>query len=430
MAWKDNLLDGRYRNVALEVISCEESGGHDVARHAYPYRPGIEAEDLGLKERTFHFSVAFWGDDYETPLMALTKALSMEGIGELVHPVWGSIWVQPTDWSSVFQAEDPDYVAIKITFVEAAKPTELFIRQTPTLVAEAALIADEPVLEHATNALDSSIDKLKSSLPLDQLNAMSSLMNDTLGGIQGEITGAIRTVQNAIDAPRAWAGEMLDSVYGVVSPLRLNPSNLFGGWRNLLSDAQRIGRMPKQIKTGSLSSNTGASVPVNTASITAHPRDVQTVQRFVQAGSAAALASSAATVLVAEAKAPTLTPPQIEQMVGDVRSEIMNAVEALQNDTEANTVASEEAGERLLQYRPVVEALKTLALAVQDAGRAVLLRRPPLINREVPFPANLRLLAHHWYGDHSRAEELMRLNPQIRNPNDIHTAEVLRAYAK
>lgn len=430
MAWKDNLLDGRYRNVALEVISCEESGGHDVARHSYPYRPGIETEDLGLKERTFHFSVAFWGDDYETPLTALTKALSMEGIGELVHPVWGSIWVQPTDWSSVFQAEDPDYVAIKITFVEAAKPTELFIRQTPTLVAEAALIADEPVLEHATNALDSTIDKLKSSLPLDQLNAMSSLMNDTLSGVQGEITGAIRTVQNAIDAPRAWAGEMLDSVYGVVSPLRLNPSNLFGGWRGLLSDAQRIGRMPKQIKTGSLSSSTGTSVPVNTASNTAHPRDVQTVQRFVQAGSAAALASSAATVLVAEAKAPTLTPPQIEQMVGDVRSEIMNAVEALQNDTEANTVASEEAGERLLQYRPVVEALKTLALAVQDAGRAVLLRRPPLINREVPFPTNLRLLAHHWYGDHSRAEELMRLNPQIRNPNDIHTAEVIRAYAK
>ncbi|HGD9019465.1 TPA: multidrug DMT transporter permease, partial [Escherichia coli] len=42
----------------------------------------------------------------------------------------------------------------------------------------------------------------------------------------------------------------------------------------------------------------------------------------------------------------------------------------------------------------------------------------------------LLLLAWQWYGDYSRAAELQRLNPQLRDPNNITAGVVINAYAK
>lgn len=422
MAWKDNLLDASFRNVALEVISCEASGGHEVAKHAYPYRAGIETEDLGLKERVFQFSVALWGDDYETPLQQLLQALSMEGIGELVHPVWGSIWVQPVDWSEVFQAEDPDYVALKITFWEASKPTDLFIRQSPTLVAEAAVMADEPVLAAATDALASEIDTLSLSGALEQIQSVRTLMTDTLSGVQSEVAGAIRSVTDVIDVPRGFCSDMIDGISGALNTAnRLNPKDLFGGWSGLLDDAQRMGRMPGNLFKSWQRDKSGTAPQA---------RDVRSVERFQRAAASSQVASSAAAVLVSEVKTPTLTPPQIEAMVGDVRTEIQTTIALLRPQVDEVTEPSFNQAQQLLLYRPVIEALKAQALAVQQAGAVVLERRPPLGERVVPFAGNWHLLAHEWYGDYSRADELARLNPQVTLANNLQRGDVVNAYAR
>ncbi|EBC7006980.1 multidrug DMT transporter permease, partial [Salmonella enterica] len=42
----------------------------------------------------------------------------------------------------------------------------------------------------------------------------------------------------------------------------------------------------------------------------------------------------------------------------------------------------------------------------------------------------LHLLAHQWYGDHTRAGELLRLNPGLRNPNVIRKGDRLHAYSR
>ncbi|EAO6532338.1 hypothetical protein FC351_26920 [Salmonella enterica] len=56
--------------------------------------------------------------------------------------------------------------------------------------------------------------------------------------------------------------------------------------------------------------------------------------------------------------------------------------------------------------------------------------RPPLTWRTVTQDGNLHLLAHTWYQDYTRAAELLRLNPQIRDPNDIRRGDVISAYAR
>jgi len=60
----------------------------------------------------------------------------------------------------------------------------------------------------------------------------------------------------------------------------------------------------------------------------------------------------------------------------------------------------------------------------------VLNERPPLTTRTVTLAGNLHLTAFRWYGDYSRADELLRLNPQITNPNFVMPGAVLNAYSR
>lgn len=80
--------------------------------------------------------------------------------------------------------------------------------------------------------------------------------------------------------------------------------------------------------------------------------------------------------------------------------------------------------------RPIIEALRNTAALIQARARQVILQSPPMVERRVETPASLRLLAHRWYGDHSRALELIRLNPDLKTPHNIPVGKVLRAYAE
>lgn len=67
--------------------------------------------------------------------------------------------------------------------------------------------------------------------------------------------------------------------------------------------------------------------------------------------------------------------------------------------------------------------------AVQTLGAKVLETRPPLVEHVVETECNAHLLAHKLYGDFTRAAEIVRLNPQIRNPNFIAKGQLLNVYA-
>ncbi len=93
--------------------------------------------------------------------------------------------------------------------------------------------------------------------------------------------------------------------------------------------------------------------------------------------------------------------------------------------------AIDDATAVLPAYRahPVAEALRDTALAVQELGRTVIHLHPPMVATTVTSPCNLHLLAHRLYGDYTRAEELARLNPGIRNPNFLARGQIVRRYA-
>ncbi|RRW87268.1 hypothetical protein EGJ54_25515, partial [Pandoraea apista] len=115
---------------------------------------------------------------------------------------------------------------------------------------------------------------------------------------------------------------------------------------------------------------------------------------------------------------PALTPAEVQQIAGDTRELIQIAIEAVR------------AAVPLEQSQPVVERLKDTALAVQELALKVIDVLPPIVTRTVQAPVNLTLIAHLWYGDYRRSAELLRLNPQLRNPNFIERGEVLNGFAR
>jgi len=67
---------------------------------------------------------------------------------------------------------------------------------------------------------------------------------------------------------------------------------------------------------------------------------------------------------------------------------------------------------------------------VQELGAAVIARQPPLVRHTVESPCNLHLLAHRLYGDYSRAAEIARLNPGLREPNFLTPGQELDVHGR
>ena len=132
----------------------------------------------------------------------------------------------------------------------------------------------------------------------------------------------------------------------------------------------------------------------------------------------AAVTEGATTLLEAEAQTPTLTPPQVEAVVGQTREQLQGSI------IDARTTLPPQ------QAHAQTEDLRDAALAVQELGAVVIARQPPLIRHTVAAPCNLHLLAHRLYGDYSRAGEITRLNPDLREPNFLTRGQELDIHAK
>ncbi|EIG0792769.1 DNA circulation protein, partial [Salmonella enterica] len=140
----------------------------------------------------------------------------------------------------------------------------------------------------------------------------------------------------------------------------------------------------------------------------------------------------ASTILANEAKTPTLTSTRIEQITGDAREAVVQALSEQRGAMEASITAGLAANVTAdtRTYSAIIRDLQSMAYALQNQAAALIKARPPLITREVISRGTLGLVAHDWYGDYRRADELLRLNPRISNPNDIRPGEVLYAYAR
>ena len=453
MAWKDTLQDASYKGVKLAVCTTQDSAERALVRHEYPYRDGAEVEDLGRRARMVRIQAVFWGKDYEAQLKKLLEVLEKSGPGELIHPVFGSMNAAVLSHVVDHSEEDPDFARVHLELVEAEPDAPFF----------GGASASGKALANASK-LQGWLDKLK-ALNISAVQGWAGKLTGTLSQVaRGDLLGAARGVFTEGATLAGVAVPTMPGIFGqgagllgtaqslVSNVSTLATTDTFGRFAPLASLSGLLPQFSVSETGGSsgtrraypmvpaLYAGTPVSGPLTSE---AAPRPVVVTPPAEQTSpapapdlstpagqgramaaatlnlaSAMAVARASSDVLVAETAAPSLTPAEVEAVVGVSRQRFQDTIEETRVLFPTQTAY------------PMVEAMRSAALAVQDLGSQVIRLHPPVVALAAPALCNLHLLAHWLYGDFSRSEELSRLNPGVRNPNFIAARQVLSGYAK
>lgn len=412
MAWADTLLEASFRGVVFDIVKTDDCVDRALAEHSYPYVDGADVEDMGRGARRVNVEAIFYGADYEIRLQGFLDALDgkdnqlrPEDVklgGYLQHPVFGMMFVQVARHTVHHDAENIDQASVAVDFVESTPSASFFSRALPEVITQHGAAATVSASEAAAKL----IDRLRAANPLAALDTLRDKMTAPL--LYG--MAVVNTVLSGLDPlayPRAWGNDVSALVGGLLD-VRQWGEQLEADWASIQSDlnAFSIFSTPPSVAPAQVASSTAPTEAQATAAVAA----------TVQVNTAVALANAASYVLDAEAVTPTMSPTEIEAISNTARSAIDTAI------------AQVRAIYGIEQSRTITEPLKGQALAVQEAARAVIAARPPLIQRTVNAPGNMRLLAHLFYADHTRAAELYRLN-SARSPF-VTTGEIVNACAR
>ncbi len=436
MSWETMMSDqpAAFRGVAFDVLNSSDDLTFAYAAHTYPYKAGANIEDTGREARMIRLTAVFWQEDYEEPLAELLKVLNQPGSGELVHPVFGIINAKVVSIGIPFDAGQPNYCELPIQWVEDALDTPLFVVSTVPGQAEAIDASIDAAVEASIDPFDKSIAATEPfNFVADKQNALQA-MQESISTMQDEVrklgAGAFEmlgTLTNTVDyiiSPVSFIQDMqsgfnarLDAFMGRVELLRYIPDQLqkalFGSGKSVATKP----KVPTWQETRDHVRQPVLSKQYQSADNVLRDR-YPAVMVQVQYQQALALARSANDFLVSDAAA-ELTPNEIAAVATDTRTDLLAAMTAwrgLYGD--------------LNDSRPVTETLKKIAVDLQALAESIINRHPPLIERVTHAPGNLRLIAHWWYKDATRADELLRLNPSIQEPNFITPGTRLNAYAK
>ncbi len=440
MSWQNDLLDCTYRGVAMEILGEDLEASRAVVQHGVPYVDGDDVEDLGQAAREFSMRAVVFGPNYMFQLRLILSALDTLGPGELVHPIYGSVTVVSGGYKVSHQAERPDYAEIALRFLEHTPNDVFFNRELIYTDTGAVYIEDERTWQDGV---------------FDLIGRLDSLIAEAQGWIGGGWTGLIEKVLG-LPGITLRLQQMRSQIMGVVSGVQSMAHSSGSAFDPLLD----LARSPTEIRSSIEDStpSTSADLLSRTGVPSAMPGAESLPPSIARIGSAFLVAAREGTepdgsMLPAampddpvEAVAFALVTLVVTELALSYASAIGVAIEndaddsALSpNDLErlANLARSLIQAAILLHRHlydieealPIIESLRTTAALIQARARQLVLQRPPLLSRTVESPTNLRLLAHRWYSDSSRADELMRLNPELRSPYSIAPGTVIRAYA-
>lgn len=431
MSWSQTLQDASFKGFVFEIVKTDDTSERATVEHSYPYVDGADVEDMGRSARRTSVEAIFYGINYEISLQAFLAILDQPGSGEFIHPVFGSIKnAQATRSSIHHDADNPDQASFTIEFVESTPNNPFFSRTLTSQKIDAVEQHGANATAAATSQFGSLIDRLRAANPLATLDKLRASMTGPLLAGMAQINAVLSGLDPLIFA-RAWVSDIYSLVNGVLSvrsfvnglgsqwdTLGNSISNLFGasstGSSGVMSDWAYVNSALTVFEPATAAqvvqpAQVSASIPPTEA------QAIAAVAATIKVNTAVGLANAASYVLGAEFITPTLSPAAIETIANTARAAIEVAIE------QVRTIYGIE------QSRTITEPLKYQALALQEAARAVIEARPPLVRRTIIVPGNLRLTAHLLYGDHTRAPELYRLN----NPRSpfVEAGDIINAYA-
>lgn len=212
MTWRDNLRPASFRGIPFFVDSSQKTGGRRVQFHEFPDRDNPYAEDLGRVGKTYKIDGHILGDDYDLLKKQLEEAADKDGPGELIHPYFGTLFVQLGAFSIDEDTKEGRIAKVSFQFYET---TDLRYPKPLEDKAKALSDAADNAKAASKNAFDKkfSITKLAGSAVDTARNgvkfAADTIQNATKG-IQAEIQG-IADLAFSIKNLKAEVNDLLQS---------------------------------------------------------------------------------------------------------------------------------------------------------------------------------------------------------------------------
>ena len=422
-AWHTVLQDASYKDVRFDIERIEERNGKALAEHARPFVQGVDLEDMGTTGREVQISAVFYGKGYHARLLKLLTALEEPGGGVLVHPVWGRLQnMIAASWSYRHEADYVDYAALDVTFREAAEAQEIFVFENAFLMELERLIGSIDTYREAAFGFIDAVLAVR--------GGVSALWGSALGlwSAGAGVFAAVRSLFDFDDIAFPSRGGYRAAAFQTASRrlfadldtmvrqgLAAGGNGADGGsaarrrYDAAAALADDLAALPARALSGGQS--------VRTERITA--RQMQPVAQALRLLSLAALCETAAQTV--EEHGEETTAADLMHINRDMRLRFQTTLEGLrQTDGAGMEDAVYEAEEAVRQTASRLNAL--IAAAINQ--------KPPLLVRAAPIDGTVHQIAHEFYGDLSRAEELVRLNPHIIHPAFVKRGTWVNLYAK
>lgn len=414
MSWDQTFQEASFRGHVFEVFTVSNREAKAVVSHERPYMDGSEPEDLGLRGEQIDVRALLRGDDYELRLEGLRQALRVRGAGELIHPIHGSVMVVAQEWDHAHEADSRDSATLSIKFLVHSLAPALFEAPAPIMVSDRVEAAGAEAVAQSGESVANQVEDLAET-PNPRSLGVSAAFDQVKTQLRKLVDlTSVRVVLADLEPllyPRAALTDLQAIVQGAFQGLP------FGGL-NALFDRSTVSMADAMSDYDRLTQGLDANlvvIPSSTderdariaAAMTAHARILAAV----------ATAQAAGMILAAELEELQLEVADLQRLVTSSRTAIKSAMDAARLGLDAERRAL------------VVASLATMAEQVQEAGRAAIELRPPVVAKPAPVGGHARLVAHHLYGDHTRAPEIERLNSLGRKLL-IDAGEVLRVYAR
>lgn len=408
IAWLKQLRRASWRNVPFQVDTVDISAGQNTVLREYPFQDLPTVFSMGTAAEEIKFSAYVIGDDYLDQLAKLRDVLKGDGV--LIHPTQGSIRCYFHGKYTIKEApaSQGGIARLDLTFIRAEERRYPVAKENST----------DKMLDDAANAKKSLLDRFNENFDLSELTGWS------LDDIKDGMRGALDTVWDVVSIPSAGMSYFNNLVRQFIT----NPTNEIFSIAGVVSNmVQSVMRIPE-----SLSSNQALSMFKNIRSLWSKPPSPKTASSYQTSG--VTISSSAGQKLD---KALTLpdTPYQTP-----TRQKQVKAMESLKDLFEgmATISAVEAIAQVELDNYDQVTALRqdfnqqfTQLLRRGVADHDVLLKlhtsvlndlreRSKDLARVMTYtPATYQpviYISYRLFGTIKYADEIMAMNPHIRNP--------------
>lgn len=394
MAWRDNLREASFQDVPFYVAAADDEYGRRIVHNEFPGRDLGTVQDFGRKDDIFTIEAFLFGD-YERPLKKLEKALNEEGAGTLVHPWRGVRTVVCAGYSTAFNKDDGGYVALSIKFIRARFRDGLVISgdlgsRLSKAAAAASAAAEKSFLNTFSLAgLPAALAGLSNSALKKVLDTVLTPVSDAVGGVKEFAAGT----QDLFNSAAAWAG--------TVQAFKDDPLGALLGGAGFPQNIRDMFQFPSLSKKAKLVAlrrffyDFGGKTEKTAAAAAAFKKQVDDNDRALSG-----LIRQAAVIEAAAA---------VTDVDFDTYDEAVKIRDELADVLESEAVSVADVG--------LSQKLTALQAAVVEAVSEKAADLKSLSSYQTADCLPACVIAYEIYGNHARADEIIRRNPgKIKNP--------------